>query len=41
MQALLEVLQNKLKTHHTNLGTLGTKEALEERRQTCIKLGLL
>jgi len=41
MQALLEVLQDKLKTHHTNLGTLGTKEALEERRQTCIKLGLL
>lgn len=41
MQALLEVLQDKLKNHHTNLGTLGTKEALEERRQTCIKLGLL
>lgn len=40
-QALLEVLQDKLKTHHTNLGTVGTKEALEERRQTCIKLGLL
>ena len=41
MQTLLEVLQDKLKKHHTNLGTLGTKEALEERRQTCIKLGLL
>ena len=41
MAALLEVLQDKLKNHHTNLGMLGTKEALEERKQTCIKLGLL
>ena len=41
MAALLEVLQDKLKNHHANLGKLGTKEALKERKQTCIKLGLL
>ncbi|KAL9960800.1 hypothetical protein ACROYT_G034302 [Oculina patagonica] len=41
MQALLEVLQDKLKKHHANLGTLGTKEALEERKQACIQMGLL
>lgn len=41
LEAYREVLEDKLKNHHKNLGTLGSKEALEERRHTCVSLGLL
>jgi len=41
LEAYQEVLEDKLKNHHKNLGTLGSKEALEERRRTCVSLGLL
>jgi len=34
MTAYREVLE-KLKDHHHNLGTLASREALEERRHTC------
>ena len=33
MAAYREVLEDKLKNHHRNLGTLGSREALEERRR--------
>ena len=41
MQAYLEVLCDKLKTHHSNLGTLNKQEAVQERRRVCVTLGLL
>ena len=41
LEAYREVLEDKLKNHHKNLGTLGSEEALEERRRTCVSLGLL
>ena len=41
LEAYREVLEDKLKNHHKTLGTLGSKEALEERRRTCVSLGLL
>lgn len=41
MQAYQEILCNKLKTHHQNLGTFNTQEAVEERRRVCTELGLL
>ena len=41
LEAYREVLEDKLKNHHKNLGTLSTKEALEKRRRTCVSLGLL
>ena len=41
INAHLEVLQDKLKNHHSNLGTLGSKEALAERKRACRMLGLL
>ena len=41
LEAYRELVEDKLKNHHKNLGTLGSKEALEERRRTCISLGLL
>jgi len=41
LEAYREVLEDKLKNQHKHLGTLGSKEALEERRRTCISLGLL
>ena len=37
----LEVLQDKLKNYHSNLGTLRSKEALVERKRACRMLGLL
>ena len=43
INAHLEVLQDKLKNHHSNhsnLGTLGSKEALAERKRACRMLGL-
>ena len=36
-----EVLEDKLKNHHRNIGNLGSKEALEERRRECVAQGLL
>ena len=35
------MLHDKLKNHHSNLGTLGSKEALAERKRVCRMLGLL
>ena len=39
--ALREILEEKLKDHHNNLGTLGCQEALVERKKVCVELGLL
>ena len=41
MTALREIIQDKLKNHHRNLGTLGCKEALSERKRLCTELGPL
>ena len=41
MMALREILEDKLKNQHKNLGTLGCKEALSEQKRLCIELGLL
>ena len=40
MDALRETLEEKLKDHHNNLGTLGCQEALAEKK-VCVELGLL
>ena len=39
--ALSEIIRDKLKNHHRNVGTLGCKEALSERKRLCTELGLL
>lgn len=36
-----EILQEKLKDHHNNLGTLACEDALVERKRVCVELGLL
>ena len=41
MDALREILEEKLKDHHNNLGTLGCQEALAERKKVCVELELL
>ena len=41
MEAHQEVLQDKMKNHHLNLGTLKCDFALEERRRWCCAVGLL
>ena len=41
MQANLEVLQDKLKNFHRNLGTLNCEFALDGRRRWCVSQGLL
>ena len=41
MMALSEIILDNLKNHHRNVGTLGCKEALSERKRLCIELGLL
>ena len=41
MEAHREVLQDKMKNHHLNLGTLKCKFALEECRRWCCAEGLL
>ena len=41
MDALREVIQDKLANHHRNLGTLRCQEALNERKRVCRALGLL
>ena len=34
-------LEDKLRNNHRNLGTLGSSEALQERKRVCVSLGLL
>ena len=41
MDALRELLSDKLRNHHRNVGTLGCSEALAERKRVCRELGLL
>ena len=41
LTAYREVLEDKLRNHHRNLGTLGSSEALQERKRVCVSLGLL
>lgn len=41
LTAYREVLEDKLKNHHRNLGTLGSCEALQERKRVCVSLGVL
>ena len=41
LQVYQELLWEKLKQHHSNLGMYNTAEALEERRRVCIEHGLL
>ena len=41
LQAYQELLCEKLKQHHSNLGTYNMAEALEERRRVCVEHGLL
>ncbi|KAL9978135.1 hypothetical protein ACROYT_G015622 [Oculina patagonica] len=36
-----ELLCDKLKIHHSNLGLLNSDEALEEQRRKCVSIGLL
>ena len=40
LEAYREVLEDNMKNHHKNLGTLGSEEALEEQRRMCVSLGL-
>ena len=40
MQTYLDVLQDKLKNFHCNLGTLNSKFALDGRRRWCVSQGL-
>ncbi|CAH3139635.1 unnamed protein product [Porites lobata] len=41
LMAYQEVLSDKLKLHHQNLGTFNTEEAVAERRRVCVELGIL
>ena len=41
MDALREILEEKLKDHHNNLGTLGCQGALAKRKKVCVELRLL
>ena len=41
LMAYQEVLSDKLKVHHQNLGTFNTEEAVSERRRVCVELGIL
>ena len=41
LMAYQEVLSDKLKLHHQNLGTFNTEEAVAERRRVCLELGIL
>lgn len=36
MNALRDILEEKLKDHHLNLGTLGCQETLAGRKKVCI-----
>ena len=39
--ALREILEEKLKDHHNNLGTLGCQGDLAKREKVCVELRLL
>ena len=41
LEDYVEVLGDKLKNHHHNAGTAGCETAVEERRNACIRWGLL
>ena len=41
IEGLIEILQHKLQMHHSKIGTLKMKEALEERRHFLRRLGFL
>jgi hypothetical protein len=41
VKGMIEILREKLRAHHSTLGTLRMKEALDERRRICTTLGLL
>ena len=41
MDALREILEEKLKDHHNNLGTLGCQGPLAKREKVCVELRLL
>ena len=41
LTAYRKVLEDKLRNHHHNLGTLGSSKALQERKCVCVSLGLL
>jgi len=41
MEAYLEVLQDKLRQFHQNYATAGCFFALDERKRSCVTLGLL
>ena len=41
LMAYQEVLSDKLKLHHQNLGTFNTEEAVAERRRVCVELEIL
>ena len=41
LTAYREVLEDKLKNHHRNLGTLGCCEALQETQRVCVFLGVI
>ena len=41
LTACREVLEDKLKNHHRNLGTLGCCEALQEWKRVCVSLGVI
>ena len=41
LMSLLEINSNKLRLFHQNQGTLGTQEALTERKKLCLERGLV
>ena len=41
MMVVSEIIRDKLKSHHRNVGTLRCKEALSEKKWLCAELGLL
>ena len=41
MKAHFKILCDKLKNNHKSLGTYNTVEVIEERRRTCVDLGIL
>jgi len=41
IQGMIEILQHKLKVHHTKMGTWNMKEALQARRNFCKAQGIL
>ena len=41
MNALREILEEKLKDHRMNVGALGCQKAISQREKVCVELGLL